>query len=296
MRFIIAKPENYMSFGDLFYEKPRLGENKRLFEQLYQMCREKADEAFPNYRHDTKQKKLMRIVANELEMIEATDAAFAVLIMKEIADLSHEMGYPTELLASESGLVISWLLGITSINPCQFSDFAIPSEMFCEEAFDGFFKGSQHDGVSFTLAIAEPVREKIQQRLDQRFSHIATLNHTYASISLPDYGLLEKIGNYAKETGIAKIMKEQRRKNRNRNKKVFTKPKIRPGSQIWKAKHKRRMVESCLFWMQSIINMELPVKLIIYLQHHRFKNRLLMGSIRYISGMKCISHISSSSL
>lgn len=202
MRFIIAKQESYMSFGDLFYSKPRLGENEGLFEQLYQMCREKADEAFPNYRNDPMQKKLMHIAANELEMIEATDSAIAVLIMKEIADLSHEMGYPAEPLGSESGLVIFWLLGITSINPCQFSDFAIPSEMFCEEAFDGFFKGGQRDGLTFSLAIAQPVREKIQRRLDQRFSHIATLNHTYASISLPNYGLLEKIGNYVKETGI----------------------------------------------------------------------------------------------
>lgn len=46
------------------------------------------------------------------------------------------------------------------------------------------------------------------------------------------------------EAAIAKIMKEQRRKNRNRNKKVFTKPKIRPGSQIWKAKHKRRIYDN----------------------------------------------------
>ena len=82
MRFIIAKPESYMSFGDLFYSKPRLGENEGLFEQLYQMCREKADEAFPNYRNDPMQKKLMHIAANELEMIEATDSAIAVLIMK----------------------------------------------------------------------------------------------------------------------------------------------------------------------------------------------------------------------
>ena len=74
MRFIIAKPANHMSLGNLFYSKPRLGENEGLFEQLYQMCREKADEAFPNYRNDPKQKKLMRIMANELEMIEATDS------------------------------------------------------------------------------------------------------------------------------------------------------------------------------------------------------------------------------
>lgn len=202
MQFTIAKPADYMSFGDLFYEKPRSGENKRQFEQLYQMCREKADETFPNYRNDPKQKKLMRIAANELEMIEATDAAFAVLIMKEIADLSHEMGYPTELLGVESGLVLFSLLGITSINPCQFSDFAIPSKMFCEEAFDGFFKGSQRDGVSFTLAIAEPVREKIQQRLDQRFCHVSMLDHTYSLIHLPGFEVLEKIGNYAEKTDV----------------------------------------------------------------------------------------------
>ncbi len=34
-----------------------------------QMCREKADEAFPSYRKDPEQKELIRTAANELEMI-----------------------------------------------------------------------------------------------------------------------------------------------------------------------------------------------------------------------------------
>ena len=46
------------------------------------MCREKTDEAFPNYRSDPKQKKLMHLAVNELEMIEATGSAFAFNIKK----------------------------------------------------------------------------------------------------------------------------------------------------------------------------------------------------------------------
>ena len=202
MSFKISKPENHMSGGDLFYSRPRSVENEGLFEQLSQMCREKADEVFPNYRNDPKQKKLMQIAANELVMIEATNSAFAVLIMKEIADLSREMGYPTQLLGSDSGLVIFRLLGITIVDPCQFSDLAISSKMFCEEAFDGFYKGSQRDGLTFTMAIAEPVRKKIQQRLDQRFCHVSMLDHTYSLIHLPGFEVLEKIGNYAEKTGV----------------------------------------------------------------------------------------------
>ena len=203
MSFKISKPENHMSGGDLFYSRPRSVENEGLFEQLYQMCREKADEVFPNYRNDPKQKKLMQTAANELVMIEATNSAFAVLIMKEIADLSREMGYPTQLLGSDSGLVIFRLLGITIVDPCQFSDLAISSKMFCEEAFDGFYKGSQRDGLTFTMAIAEPVRKKIQQRLDQRFCHVSMLDHTYSLIHLPGFEVLEKIGNYVEKTGVA---------------------------------------------------------------------------------------------
>ena len=47
MRFTIAKPADYMSFGDLFYTKPRTGAMHEQFEQLAEMCRKRAEEEFP---------------------------------------------------------------------------------------------------------------------------------------------------------------------------------------------------------------------------------------------------------
>ena len=47
MRFTIAKPADYMRFGDLFYSKPRTKAGREQFEQLAEMCRKRAEEEFP---------------------------------------------------------------------------------------------------------------------------------------------------------------------------------------------------------------------------------------------------------
>jgi len=57
MRFIIAKPADYMSFGDLFYTKPRTGAMHEQFEQLAEICRKRAEEEFPCKLNNSKYKK-----------------------------------------------------------------------------------------------------------------------------------------------------------------------------------------------------------------------------------------------
>lgn len=195
MRFTIAKPADYMSFGDLFYTKPFYQENREPFRRLAELCRQRADEEFPPDSDHPENRSIIRQIERELNMIEKTDHAITVLILKEIADLSRDMGYPTTLLGQESGLIILYLLGISDIHPRQYRYSTIPSDLYLAVA-------SYHCRLSFTLAIAEPVRGKIQSRLYQKFGETRTLDHVYHKIELPDCEWLEKIVDAAKETGI----------------------------------------------------------------------------------------------
>lgn len=195
MRFTIAKPADYMSFGDLFYTRPFHRENREPFRQLAKLCRQRADEEFPLDAAHPENRVIIRQIERELHMIENPDHAIMVLILKEIADLSHEMGYQTTLWGAESGLIIMYLLGISGIHPRQYQYSTIPSDLYLAVA-------SYHCKLSFTLAIAEPVRGKIQRRLDQKFGNMRTLNHVYHKIGLPDCDGLEMIGDAAEKTGI----------------------------------------------------------------------------------------------
>ena len=60
MRFTIAKPADYMSFGDLFYSKPRTKAVREQFEQLAEICRKRAEEEFPRTTTNKKKNKHRR--------------------------------------------------------------------------------------------------------------------------------------------------------------------------------------------------------------------------------------------
>ena len=195
MRFTIAKPADYMSFGNLFYTKSILEADCEQFEQLAEICRKRAEEKFPRSKNNPENNAILKQIEEELHMIDKTDMSTAVLILKEISDLSNEMGYPTTLLGSESGLIILYLLGVSNIHPRQYNYSTIPSNLYLAES-------SYRHELYFTLAIAEPVREKILRRLDQRFCQVRSTDHVYHKIGLPGSEWYEKIEAAAKKTGI----------------------------------------------------------------------------------------------
>ena len=129
MRFTIAKPADYMSFGDLFYSKPRTKADREQFEQLAEICRKRAEEKFPRSKNNPENNAILKQIEEELHMIDKTDMSTAVLILKEISELSNEMGYPTTLLRSENGLISLYLLGISGIHPRQYNYSTIPSNL-----------------------------------------------------------------------------------------------------------------------------------------------------------------------
>ena len=130
MRFTIAKPADYMRFGDLFYSKPRTKADREQFEQLAGICRKRAEEEFPRSKNNPENNDILKQIEEELHMIDKTDMSTAVLILKEISELSNEMGYPTTLLRSENGLISLYLLGISGIHPRQYNYSTIPSNLY----------------------------------------------------------------------------------------------------------------------------------------------------------------------
>lgn len=180
MRFRIAKPSNHMSFGNLFYTNPSKESERRAMRELQFICAEKMD------------KRMLEQLNRELDAIEETNNATGTLIMYEIGELSKELGYPVMLYGMESGLYIMEVLGVSGVHLDDYERSETPSEMCIAEML---FKP-----YTFTLGIAEPVREHIQKRLDARFGNWESDTETYKCIDLPNWEALEQIGKLSKAT------------------------------------------------------------------------------------------------
>ncbi len=195
MRFIVAKPENRMSPGNLFYSIPLYEESAKAYDKLESMCLSKYEEILSDKLSVIDQTIISAQIQKELEIVKATDSAVAFLMMAEIAKLSEEQGYPAILLGNESGLIISYLLGISNVQPCQLGYSTIPSDIVYDEVL-------YKDELTFTLAIAEPVRKFVQGRMDRCFCYIEDNKYCFKKIDLPDNSMLKTIGDRSKETGI----------------------------------------------------------------------------------------------
>lgn len=196
MRFIIAKTEDKMSIGDLFYSVPAKEEKVKAFDELVQICLKRADREFPRRPDHPERNGMIPQVEKELGMILDCGYAFDFLIMHEIASLSKELGYPTAMFGMEGGLIVSYLLGISNIQPAQTGFNTVPSDIAIETAWSDC-------SFDFTMAIAEPIRKCIQHRLDQRFGMVDDRIVSYSRIRLPQFHTLETIGELAAESGVS---------------------------------------------------------------------------------------------
>ncbi len=186
MRFVVAKPQSRMSFGDLFYSFPDDLAMNNEFDRIIEGCNSKANSEL-NHQIRERLKK-------EVEVIKETDNQITICIIKAITDYSHELGYPVTLFGEEAGTVIMYLIGASNVHPNQieYSDFS--SEFFISNLYkkEGFF----------TLAIAEPVRTKLQSILNDKFAHIKSSNEIYKRINLPNYDSLEQVKKLSDLTGV----------------------------------------------------------------------------------------------
>ena len=196
MRFIIAKPEDKMSMGDLFYSVPAKEEKVKAFDELVQICLRRADREFPRRPDHPERNGMIPQVEKELGMIQDCGYAIDFLVMHEIALLSRELGYPTAMFGMEGGLIISYLLGISNIHPAQTGYSTTTSDIAIETAWSDC-------SFDFTMAIAEPIRKQIHHRLDQRFGMVDDRMVSYSRIRLPQFHTLETIGELAAESGVS---------------------------------------------------------------------------------------------
>ena len=194
MRFVIAKPTDRMSTGDLFYSAPRKSEIDKAYNELIQICLRRVDREFPRHPEYPERNGMIPQVEKELRMIQDSELAFDLLVMHEIALLSKELGYPTATFGIEAGLIVAYLLGISNVNPAQYGYSTLPSDMAIEYVYSEYLS-------SFEMRIAEPVRELIQHRLNQRFNEYDSYPSTYSRIRLPEFHQLEEIGKLSAENG-----------------------------------------------------------------------------------------------
>ena len=194
MRFVIAKPTDRMSTGDLFYSAPRKSEIDKAYNELIQICLRRVDREFPRHPEYPERNGMIPQVEKELRMIQDSELAFDLLVMHEIALLSKELGYPTATFGIEAGLIVAYLLGISNVNPAQYGYSTLPSDMAIEYVYSEYLS-------SFEMRIAEPVRKLIQHRLNQRFNEYDSYPSTYSRIRLPEFHQLEEIGKLSAENG-----------------------------------------------------------------------------------------------
>lgn len=191
MVFQIAKPQNYMSSGAIFYSLPDAGQNEIIFKELYKKCMNRANEEFKN------NPMILNQVKSELDGIEHSCCAIDILIINEIAKLSKEMGYPVSLRGEACGLIIMYLLGIFNHNPLDYENAIVSSNI----ALIGMLF---HNRTRFEMRIAEPVRAKIQQHLDKIFNcnkKIESDRRAFGMIDVISDDKSEMIGMLSKRTG-----------------------------------------------------------------------------------------------
>ena len=192
MRFVIAKPTDKMSVGDLFYAAPRKSEIDKAYDEIFQICLRRADREFPRHPDYPMHSGMVPQVEKELRMIQDSEIAFDLLVMHEIALLSKELGYPTAMFGIEAGLIVAYLLGISNVDPAQYGYSTLPSDMAIEYVYSENLS-------SFEMRIAEPVREHIQHRLNKKFIECDSYPSTYSRIRLPGFHQLEEIGKLSAE-------------------------------------------------------------------------------------------------
>lgn len=138
----------------------------------------------------------------ELAVIKQRRIAFNFILLKEIADFSHEEGYPIMASGDLSSSLIAFLLGIISFNPLTvlgekkakkdesfvYTDIVWTSLPYCRRP-------------NLTISIAQSVRPLLIQRLNEKFQLIEESEKLSFGIYLETDKACDNIGKLAKLTG-----------------------------------------------------------------------------------------------
>jgi len=174
--------------SDIFYTIPSSEELREAEEIVANLCRERIITAY-NGKAAIEKQMFDRFDA-ELEKMRATKTAFTFLILREIAILSRSEGYPIIALGNLSGSVISYLLGITELDPFEF---------YTPEIVWG--TDTKPLALDFTIGIASQVRPLLPKRLDVHYGFVSCDKELFRQISLVDVKSCEQLGTLAQTTG-----------------------------------------------------------------------------------------------
>ncbi len=218
MRFTVTTASNNSTFGDLFFSVPTQDEMDRAAKMISSFCSNKARKMYGM--------GVLSRLGIELAHMQKTNTAYHFALLKEIADLSREEGYPIMLEGGLAGSLIAYLLDISPINPLTPHYYCSSYDTFCgysttdlsERICPKCAKPMKKDGYDisldmvwgnyknpiipdFSLSIAAPVRPLIHHKLNAKFGFTKAEDTVFNRISLTDSALCENIGRLAKLTG-----------------------------------------------------------------------------------------------
>ena len=200
MRFRVTLNHNNSSVGDVFYTIPTEEEMKKAEKIIIDICNERLAEVYKANTQE-EQENIWDYFNNEIERICATETAYYFLILKEIAELSKEAGYPIITLGNLSGSIISYLLGITEYDPLNAA-----GEHFVPELTWG--TDTNVTTPNFTVGIARQIRSFISERLDSKYSGVECDNNIFKQIPIVDSKTCEVLGTLSKETGKQPLIRD----------------------------------------------------------------------------------------
>ncbi|MBQ8298278.1 MAG: hypothetical protein IJX99_00105 [Clostridia bacterium] len=193
MKFKLTLNSNEPVVGDVFYTVPTTEEIRKAEKIVIDLCNERITEVYKESGQEV-QRIVRDCLNNEIEKMCATETAYYFLILKEIAELSQEEGYPIITHGNLPGSIISYLLGITGYEP-----LSVGVENYVPEPIWG--TDINITIPDFTVGIAQQIRPLIHERLDAKYSDVACVNDIFKQIPLIDVKTCEILGTLSKETG-----------------------------------------------------------------------------------------------
>lgn len=200
MRFKITSAGNNSTFGDVFFSVPTKEEMQKAEKRIAEICHEKALKIYKD-NPNVFENEIFARIEKEIEKISATETVYHFLVLKEIAEVSREAGFPIMTEGNLSGSVISYLLGITEYDPISFNLDYTPIELLW---------GTDETVITpdFSTGIAPQIRPLIHSRLDSKYGFVDCNKDIYKQLSLTDTTICERLGKLLKVTDTKPSFKD----------------------------------------------------------------------------------------
>ena len=160
MRIKITSAGNNSTFGDVFFSVPTKEEMQKAEKRVTEICHKKALKIYKD-NPNVFENEIFARIEKEIEKMSATETVYHFLVLKEIAEVSREAGFPIMTEGNLSGSVISYLLGITEYDPISFNLDYTPIELLW---------GTDETVITpdFSTGIAPQIRPLIHSRVDSK--------------------------------------------------------------------------------------------------------------------------------